>query len=242
MDSARLRGRRRAEPARPFRLLPSAPARRAGSYALVAGFLALGAAPGLVGVAMPGTPGLEQAALQAQPEVAASQDAELDFPRTSVATAKKPKAAAVKAQGSVSSKAASAAAPTTPAGLGKPLASLQLASPFGWRANPLGTGSDLHTGADFVAACGTPVIASAAGTVVEAGWHAYGGGNRIVVNHGNGLKTTYNHLSTIGVSVGQKVGAAQQIGAAGTTGASTGCHLHFEVVEKGTTVDPMGFL
>ncbi len=78
--------------------------------------------------------------------------------------------------------------------------------------------------------------------MVEAGWSAYGGGNRIVVDHGNGLKSTYNHLASIETSVGAPVAAGQRLAAAGTTGNSTGCHLHFEVLFNGQTVDPQGWL
>ena len=71
-------------------------------------------------------------------------------------------------------------------------------SPFGYRVSPItGYAGELHTGQDYGAPCGTPVAAAAGGTVVEAGFQVGGGGNRIVVDHGNGLETTYNHLSTI---------------------------------------------
>nr|WP_024476543.1 M23 family metallopeptidase [Arthrobacter sp. CAL618] len=101
-----------------------------------------------------------------------------------------------------------------------------------------GYGDELHTGTDYSGACGTPVLASRAGTVVESGWHAYGGGQRIVVDHGGGLQTSYNHLSVLGVTVGQKVGKAEGLGAVGSTGNSTGCHLHFELLVNGEKVDP----
>lgn len=100
----------------------------------------------------------------------------------------------------------------------------------------------MHTGLDLVAACQTAVFAAGAGTVVEAGWSAYGGGNRIVVDHGNGLQSTYNHLASIETSVGGIVTAGQRLAAAGTTGASTGCHLHFEVLFNGQTVNPQGWM
>ncbi|MCQ9164166.1 M23 family metallopeptidase [Arthrobacter sp. STN4] len=136
------------------------------------------------------------------------------------------------------------AAPDQPSsGLRPPLAALTVTSPFGYRSNPLtGAGGELHTGIDFAGTCGTAVFASGAGTVTEAGWSQYGGGNRIVVDHGGGIKTTYNHLESIGVSVGQQVGAGAQIAGVGSTGNSTGCHLHFEVMVDGQTVDPAPFI
>ena len=100
----------------------------------------------------------------------------------------------------------------------------------------------MHTGIDLAGACGTAVFAAGAGIVTEAGWSQYGGGNRVVVDHGGGIQSTYNHLNSIAVSVGQQVGAGAQIAGVGTTGNSTGCHLHYEVMENGQTVDPAPYL
>ncbi|MHA7295206.1 peptidoglycan DD-metalloendopeptidase family protein [Arthrobacter sp. HLT1-21] len=132
--------------------------------------------------------------------------------------------------------AAVSTAPAPVSRLSLPLANASVNSPFGYR------GGELHTGLDFAAGCGTPVLSSAAGTVIEAGFSAYGGGNRIVIDHGNGLQTTYNHLETIGIQLNQSVGSGAPIGVAGSTGNSTGCHLHFEVVVNGQTVDPAAWL
>ncbi|WP_454104970.1 peptidoglycan DD-metalloendopeptidase family protein [Kocuria marina] len=100
--------------------------------------------------------------------------------------------------------------------LSAPVANMVANSPFGYRVNPLtGGAAELHTGVDFAAGCDTPVLSSAAGTVTEAGFSAYGGGNRIVIDHGNGLQTTYNHLQSLGVQTGQSVGAGALIGIAG---------------------------
>lgn len=127
--------------------------------------------------------------------------------------------------------------------LAAPIASANRTSGFGYRVSPItGYAGELHTGQDFGASCGTPVLAAADGVVVEAGWQASGGGNRIVVDHGDGLETTYNHLSSIDVRVGQSLARGDRVAAAGTTGASTGCHLHFEVVVNGKTIDPLGWL
>ncbi|MBT2520072.1 peptidoglycan DD-metalloendopeptidase family protein [Arthrobacter sp. ISL-28] len=138
-------------------------------------------------------------------------------------------------------KPARASAPS--AGLRAPLASTIVTSPYGHRVNPLtGAIGELHTGLDFAGACGTPVLAAARGKVTEAGWSPYGGGNRIVVDHGKGLKTTYNHLASIGVSKGQTLAKGGRIAAVGTTGSSTGCHLHFEVMVNDRTVNPASYL
>lgn len=127
--------------------------------------------------------------------------------------------------------------------LSAPLKSLVESSPFGSRLNPLtGEQGELHTGQDYAIQCSTEVFAAASGKVTFAGWHQYGGGNRVVIDHGNGLSTSYNHLSSIGVKVGQTIERGEQVALSGTTGASTGCHLHFEVIVDDETVDPQGWL
>ncbi|WP_346769055.1 M23 family metallopeptidase [Crystallibacter degradans] len=128
-------------------------------------------------------------------------------------------------------------------GLAGPLAQMNISSPFGYRTNPLtGASGEFHNGTDFSSGCETPVLASAAGTVVEASSSAAGYGNRVVVDHGGGLKTTYNHLGSIAVQAGQEVAAGERVAGVGTTGNSTGCHLHFEVLVNEETVDPAGWL
>lgn len=126
--------------------------------------------------------------------------------------------------------------------LSAPLDRVVMSSPFGTRVSPITGAGELHTGQDMSEACGTTVKAAAAGTVTFAGWHAYGGGNRVVVKHANGLETTYNHLSAMDVTEGQVVDRGEAIARVGSTGASTGCHLHFEVLVDGKNVDPMGWL
>lgn len=120
-----------------------------------------------------------------------------------------------------------------------PLDELRVTSPFGWRENPLlGNGAlEWHTGIDFGANLGTPVKSIAPGTVVYAEYHQYGG-LRVVVDHGDGVETTYNHLNDIFVEVGQWVDINQEVGAVGSTGNSTGPHLHFEVLKDGEYQDP----
>jgi murein DD-endopeptidase MepM/ murein hydrolase activator NlpD len=123
--------------------------------------------------------------------------------------------------------------------LSKPV-NAPVSSEFGWRFHPVLHYSRLHEGIDFAASCGTPVHAAADGEVIMAGWGG-GYGNRIVVDHGlrrgTDLTTTYNHLTTILRRSGH-VSRGQLIGYSGTTGLSTGCHLHFETRENGTAVNP----
>ncbi|WP_082483838.1 M23 family metallopeptidase [Arthrobacter sp. Leaf141] len=127
-----------------------------------------------------------------------------------------------------------------PAGfLMAPLAALSPSSPFGFRVSPLtGGGGDFHLGQDYAAACGTPVYAADRGVVRAAGWHPWGGGNRVEIDHGNGLVTTYNHLQSISVRAGDPVRMGQAIAHVGSTGWSTGCHLHFETIVNGKYVNP----
>lgn len=116
-----------------------------------------------------------------------------------------------------------------------------LTSPYGYRTHPIFGDSRLHTGIDIGASYGAPVIAADAGTVVYVGAMS-GYGNVIVVDHGGGLATTYNHLSAFSVSSGQGVGRGSPIGNVGCTGYCTGPHLHFEVRVEGSPVDPMPYL
>ncbi|WP_223262992.1 M23 family metallopeptidase [Arthrobacter sp. NamB2] len=137
-----------------------------------------------------------------------------------------------------------AAASTTrrpPAGtLFAPLDALTPTSSFGLRTSPItGEAGEFHTGQDYAAPCGTPVFAADAGTVRAVGWHLWGGGNRVEVDHGNGLITSYNHLQRISVGVGESVDGGDPIAEVGTSGSSTGCHLHFETILNGEHVDPL---
>ena len=116
-----------------------------------------------------------------------------------------------------------------------------ITSPYGYRQNPFGGAPDFHPGLDIAAPMGTTVTAAASGTIISAGW--YGGyGNYILIDHGGGMATGYGHLSQIFVSAGQQVQKGQAIGAVGSTGHSTGPHLHFEVRLNGKTTDPAGYL
>lgn len=116
-----------------------------------------------------------------------------------------------------------------------------ITSPFGYRRSPFGGGMEFHQGLDIAAPMGTTITAAASGTVISAGW--YGGyGNYILIDHGGGMATGYGHCSQIFVSVGQQVQKGQAIGAVGSTGASTGPHVHFEVRINGKPVDPVPYL
>ncbi|MBW4630781.1 MAG: peptidoglycan DD-metalloendopeptidase family protein [Iphinoe sp. HA4291-MV1] len=114
-------------------------------------------------------------------------------------------------------------------------------SPFGWRIHPIVGERRFHTGLDFAADYGSTIRAADTGTVIFAGW--YGGyGKSVIINHGNGMTTLYGHTSELYISEGQKVKRGQPIAAVGSTGLSTGPHLHFEVRRNGTPVDPMNYL
>ena len=99
----------------------------------------------------------------------------------------------------------------------------------------------MHEGLDIAGSSGTPIAAAATGTVISAGWSG-GYGQLVVLDHGNGLSTAYAHLSSISVSIGQTVPQGSAVGGMGTTGNSTGVHLHFEVRVNGGAVDPLGYL
>ena len=114
-------------------------------------------------------------------------------------------------------------------------ASGPVTSPFGWRWGRM------HEGIDIGASYGSPIRAAASGTVIYCGWES-GYGNLTVIDHGGNLATAYGHQSSIAVTCGQQVTQGQVIGYVGSTGHSTGPHLHFEVRVNGSPVDPMGYL
>ena len=122
-----------------------------------------------------------------------------------------------------------------------PVASyVYVSSRFGLRVHPITGKTKSHTGIDIASNQGTAVYASDGGSVTLAGWNG-GYGNCIMIDHGNGYVTLYGHLSSISVSVGQTVSQGATIGAVGSTGNSTGPHLHFEVLKNGTRIDPEQF-
>jgi murein DD-endopeptidase MepM/ murein hydrolase activator NlpD len=126
--------------------------------------------------------------------------------------------------------------------LRKPLTSeLDMSSPFGVRIDPFVHEASMHTGMDFRGNPGDPIHATAAGKVVKAGWEG-GYGQMVEIDHGEGLSTRYGHLSEIDVSVGQSVRVGQVVGHMGSTGRSTGTHLHYETRINGEAVNPEKFL
>jgi murein DD-endopeptidase MepM/ murein hydrolase activator NlpD len=118
---------------------------------------------------------------------------------------------------------------------------IDFSSPFGVRVDPFLHVPAMHTGIDFRGTYGEPAHATAAGTVTSAGWSG-GYGQMVEIDHGNGLATRYGHLSEIDVRVGQSIRSGQVVGRIGSTGRSTGPHLHYETRVDGEAVDPQKFL
>ena len=133
--------------------------------------------------------------------------------------------------------------PLGPSGTGilQPPVGGPITSPFGARDHPVTGENKLHDGTDFGAGCGTPVRAAADGVISEVG-RAKGYGNRVTIRHASGLETLYGHLSHIDVGPGEEVSTSTTIGRVGSTGLSTGCHLHFGVYAGGRAVDPTSYL
>jgi murein DD-endopeptidase MepM/ murein hydrolase activator NlpD len=119
-----------------------------------------------------------------------------------------------------------------------------ITSPYGMRRHPITGVYKLHDGTDFGVGCGTPIRAAASGTIIQQYYNA-GYGNRVIlangVKRGKSIVTTYNHLSRFARSTGAKVSRGEVIGYVGSTGYSTGCHLHFMVIANGATTNPMGW-
>jgi murein DD-endopeptidase MepM/ murein hydrolase activator NlpD len=117
----------------------------------------------------------------------------------------------------------------------------RISSPFGYRIHPILKTKELHTGLDIAAASGTTVVAANSGTVIKAGWNnSYG--NLLMIDHGGGIVTLYAHNSSLLVKTGDVVSQGQAVSKVGSTGMSTGPHLHFEVRVNGQYKNPMDWL
>ena len=129
-----------------------------------------------------------------------------------------------------------------PSGFIRPVSG-PITSPFGYRTDPITGATAFHSGIDFGASCGTPIKAAATGTVFQVVPEASSGGygNMTIIKHGGNIATLYGHQSSIVVSPGQTVLIGQTIGYVGSTGKSTGCHLHWEVRVNGTPVNPAAY-
>lgn len=121
----------------------------------------------------------------------------------------------------------------------KPTPGAPITSPFGYRTHPTLGYRKMHDGVDFGANCGTPVYAAESGTASLAGYKSSASGNAVVIDHGNGVETEYYHLSSVSVSAGDTIEKGQKVGTVGSTGRSTGCHLHFGLQKGESHVDPM---
>lgn len=119
----------------------------------------------------------------------------------------------------------------------------RISSKYGWRVHPISGDRKMHNGLDIANGVGSAIRAAAAGTVTHAasGWNG-GYGTSVKIDHGNGYVTHYAHMSSLSVKVGQKVSSGQTIGGMGSTGSSTGSHLHFEVIRNGSHENPLNHL
>ncbi|NLY08536.1 MAG: M23 family metallopeptidase [Tissierellia bacterium] len=121
-------------------------------------------------------------------------------------------------------------------------ATAAISSPFGNRQHPISGQWKQHNGLDIPGANGSPMYAAQDGTVSFVGYDSGGYGNYIIIDHGGGMTTLYGHAHSLSAKEGQKVSAGEQIGKIGSTGGSTGPHIHFEVKQDGTPIDPYPFL
>ena len=138
--------------------------------------------------------------------------------------------------------AAAGTAPPSDAKWLRPLDTLRVTSPFGTRVHPITKRTRTHNGIDFGAPAGTPIYATRDGVVTTASYQAGGAGYYVRLNHGDGFGSIYMHMTNYIVKTGQTVKAGQVIGYVGSTGLSTGAHLHFGVSYAGTYVNPMAYI
>lgn len=189
-----------------------------------------------------------QAVAQDQAE-AAAQQAEVNSVNARIAQRLADQRAAQAAAAAAAARAKSGGGTTPPpsssSGLIRPISGGSITSSYGMRLHPVLHIWKLHDGTDFGAGCGTPIRAAASGTVTEAYYNG-GYGNRLFIDHGNVggrfMTTSYNHLSGYAVRVGQHVTQGQVIAYVGTTGYSTGCHLHYMLWVNGAMVNPANYL
>ncbi len=174
-----------------------------------------------------------RAAAKAAAEAAARAKAEADARAAQAYAAAHPPATRPAGNGGTSA---------SPSGWVRPSGG-NISSPYGWRVNPYSGAYALHGGIDLAAGCNAPIVAAHSGVVSYAGYNG-GYGNFILLNNGDGISTGYGHIIAGGilVSAGEQVRAGQQIASVGSTGNSTGCHLHFEVRPNGTAIDPAPFM
>jgi murein DD-endopeptidase MepM/ murein hydrolase activator NlpD len=124
---------------------------------------------------------------------------------------------------------------------GRPVQKLSLTSNFGVRSDPFNGGARMHKGVDIPGPVGTPIYATADGIVNRSGW-ASGYGNLVQISHGHGMETRYGHMSKVLVAANSYVRRGQVIGLMGSTGRSTGSHLHYEVRVDGQAINPIPFV
>jgi murein DD-endopeptidase MepM/ murein hydrolase activator NlpD len=124
----------------------------------------------------------------------------------------------------------------------KPVKTAAFTSGYGVRSDPFQGRAAMHAGIDLAGPVGTPIYATADGVVTTAGYNSGGYGNLIKIDHGRGIETRYGHLASIGVQVGRQVKRGEMIGRMGSTGRSTGSHLHYEVRVDGRAVNPVPFM
>ena len=123
-----------------------------------------------------------------------------------------------------------------------PISYTAFTSPFGWRIHPISGTSKFHYGVDLAAPTGRPIYATRSGTVDTAAYQAGGAGNYVQINHGDGYRSIYMHMTHYIVYPGQYVSQGQVIGYCGSTGGSTGPHLHFGISYNGSYVNPANYI
>ena len=124
----------------------------------------------------------------------------------------------------------------------KPVKTAAFTSGYGVRSDPFKGSATMHAGIDLSGPVGTPIYATADGMVTTAGWNSGGYGNLVKIDHGRGIETRYGHLASISIHPGSRVTRGQLIGRMGSTGRSTGSHLHYEVRIDGRAVNPIPFM